>query len=709
MPSNFIPAIALRKLTLRVRKAFLRSSPVSDATQTTKMVHTHPKGQAQPEGHICCPETTTSHPYDPIPLEPKDVPHIRLPPTIIDQPADSLNSSATSINYLSSSNPESPTTPATEPHVDNDLEELKDEGLVALAPAPPESQRFSEQPIPSDPKEVKKILGEGEENRNLIDKVCCGEGCCKLEALELDPTSKDHVPVVVPDNDAFRSLKLKLGPLSLDSKLTRTLELPEEVLSFLSLADPPLFESTVQKHPPRFVTPHPPYEVFSARVHHARELTKAGAEKKTYHFDLDVTDYPEESGTVDFVVGGAIGVCAPNSDEVVNEIFDLLGVPRFIREKQVVLKTIGGRWPTIWGDETSRELTTTRRELLTWCSDLQSYPPSKPLFRVLAEYAHAPNEKKILQYLASAQGQAAFCDLRTGPHLTITQILNAFPSSQPPLNRLISVLSTLMPRFYSLSQDPMISCQRDGSGCRRLIEMAVTVHETPNWRGGPRKGVGSGFMERVAHSAMAATDNGINPLTLDLRIPMFRGLMANPLAREFCMDGPMMLIGSGVGIAPFRGFVHRRLRSDNITNKVWVVQGIRDSLLDEIYSGDWGVQEDKIKTIVQSRGGQHEYVQDAVRHQADIVWFLLNALDGRIFVCGSAKGMGEGVERAIVDVVIDKGNLNGEEAVGFLEGKKKEGVYIAVSPFLLVYYCLFSFPLFPSFCNPFWFSFICDL
>ncbi|KAL8774290.1 MAG: hypothetical protein Q9209_001041 [Squamulea sp. 1 TL-2023] len=653
------------------------------------MAHIHLEGQPQHEGHICWPETTTSHPSDPIPSEPTDTPQIQLPPRITKNPADSLSSSATSLNYMSSSNSESPTTPATEPHVENELEELKDEGVIAITPAAPEGRRFSDQLIPSDPEEVKKILGEGSENSRLIEKVCCGEGCCKLEALELDPESKDHIPVVVPDNDAFRSLNLKLGPLSLDSKLTRTLELPAEVLSFLPLIHKSTpYESTVLKHPPRFVTPHPPFEVFSAKLHHARELTKAGAEKRTYHFDLDVTDYPEESGTVDFVVGGAIGVCAPNSEEIVNEVFDLLGVPRFLRDKQVTLKTTGGRWPTIWGDEMPRELTTTRRELLTWCSDLQSYPPSKPLFRVLAEYTTAPNEKKILEYLSSAQGQAAFCDLRTGPHLTITQILNAFPSSQPPLNRLISVLSTLMPRFYSLSQDPMISCQRDGSGCRRIIEMAVTVHETPNWRGGPRKGVGSGFMERIAHKAISATNNGINPLTLDLRVPMFRGLMANPLAREFCMDGPMMLIGSGVGIAPFRGFVHRRLRSDNITNKVWVVQGIRDSLLDEIYSGDWGVEENKIKMIVQSRGGQHEYVQDAVRHQADIVWLLLNALDGRIFVCGSAKGMGEGVERAVVDVVIDKGNLNREEAVAFLEGKKKEGVYIAVSSSLV-----FSCPL----------------
>ncbi|KAL8939124.1 MAG: hypothetical protein Q9216_003537 [Gyalolechia sp. 2 TL-2023] len=644
------------------------------------MAHLHP------EGHTCCPKTTTSHPQDPIPAEPKDVPHVSFPSIITQQLSDS---SASSISYRSSSNPDSPATPATdpepvpEPQVDGLLEELKDEGIVATDPAPPQDQFPPSKPVSADIGEVQKILGEGEAKTKL-EKACCGEGCCKLQALELDPESKDHLPVVVPDNEAFRSLQIRLGALSLDSKLTKTLDLPPEIVSFLPLPSTAVpHESNVQKHPPRFVTPHPPYEVFSAKVHHTRELTKSGAEKKTYHFDLDVTDYPEESGTVDFVVGGAIGVCAPNDETIVGEVFDLLGVLRNVRDKPVILKTTGGRWPTIWGDDMPRELVTTRRELLTWCSDLQSYPPTKPLLRLLAEYADAPNEKKILLYLSSAQGQAAFCDFRSGPHLTLPQILHAFPSSQPPLSRLISVLSALMPRFYSLSQDPMVSYQRDSTQSRRLIEMAVTVHETNNWRGGPRKGVGSGFMERVAQKAIAAEETGVDPFSLDLRVPMFRGLMANPLARQFCMDGPMMLIGSGVGIAPFRGFVHRRLMSENITNKVWVVQGIRDSLLDQIYSGDWGVHEDKIKTIVQSRGGTHEYVQDAVRHQADLVWFLLNALDGRIFVCGSAKGMGEGVEQAIVDVIIDKGNLNNEEARAYLEGKKNEGQYIAVSGTIL--------------------------
>ena len=628
--------------------------------------------------HVTLPETSTSHPDNPIPEEPTATPEYKISLSSPDMASDSLSSSTSA---SSSSDSEEPTTPNTEVQVDDALEKLKLEGTGSIVPTGSETtrkRRASTKLIASSPEDVRRILG-GVGGTQYMGKVCCGGGCCFLNADAVDAETAAAPPIVPPDNDAYRSLHIPLGPLSLDTKLSNTVELPGVTLSLAPVTSGgPAPKSTAERHPPEFVTPHPPYEVFSAKVHHARELTRPGAEKRTYHFDLDVTDYPTESGDVDFVVGGAIGVCAPNSDDLVNELFDLLGVPRFIRDKAVVLNTVNGRWPTIWGDDAARELVTTRRELLTWCSDIQSFPPTKQILRLLAEYAAAPNEKQILLYLSSAQGQAAFCDLRTGPHTTIPQLLHSFPSSKPPLPHLLSVLNTLMPRFYSLSQDPQISCTREGQNCRRLIEIAVTVHETPDWRGGQRTGVGSGYLERLAQRLSEAEKTGIKASSLDLRVPMFRGLMANPLAREFVSDGPMLLVGAGVGVAPFRGFVQRRLKSANCANKVWVLQGVRDSLLDELYSGEWGVEESKVKKVVQSRSGKGRYVQEEVRHQADLVWFIVNAVDGRIFVCGSSKGMGEGVESALVDVAMDKGNLNRDEAEAFWAQKKSEGQYIAV-------------------------------
>ncbi|KAI5290594.1 hypothetical protein KEM52_000412 [Ascosphaera acerosa] len=547
----------------------------------------------------------------------------------------------------------------------------------------------------------------------LAQKVCCGGGCCEIKRLKSGdegatgadahavvaapppaststaaPASPTHPPIDTPrDNPAFDALNLVLGHLSLASELTDLAPLPANTVSF-SAAPADLAGATADADlgpddmPPAFVEPHSPYKVFRAPLVAARALTRPGAEKRTYHFEVDVTDYPAEGGGVDFVVGGAVGVCPANPAEVVDGVLDRLGVPRRLRDQRVTLRTAGGRWPTIWGAEQPRALLTTRRQLLRWCADLLSAPPTKPLLRLLAEHAAHPAERKILLFLCSAQGQGAFCDLRTATCTTVPQLLHAFPSSMPPLDHLLAVCGTLMPRFYSLSHDPVMLpgpaaadvTSSAGAGdaaprSRRCIEFAVTVHDCPHYLRGHRTGVASGFLQSLAHRAMHLEGKTEAP---QLCIPLFRGLMANPLAKEFTHDGPMLLIGAGVGIAPFRGFVQRRLRSATCANKVWVLQGIRDAHLDELYAGEWGSHEGEIKRVVQSRAGEGRYVQEEVRTQADLVWFVINSLDGKIYICGSSKGMGEGVERALVDVAVMKG-LNRQSAIEFWEAKKASG------------------------------------
>lgn len=262
-------------------------------------------------------------------------------------------------------------------------------------------------------KELHDVLSDSSAT-NLVSGGggCCGGGCCRLPSSQIPSTSSSpSLPAfAVPNNRAFKSLKLKLAPLNSRSRLTNTTPLPVQTISLDPVSPEVKHQSTARTHPPKFVTPHPPYSVFSAKINSSRELTKPGAEKRTYHFDLDVTDYPEEAPGVDFRVGGAIGVCAPNNFDTVDEIFDILGVSPSERDEPVTLHTQGGRWPTIWGDEEERSLVTTRRELLTWTVDIQSYPPTKNILRLLAEYAKDDGEKTILLYLCSKQGQAAFCE-----------------------------------------------------------------------------------------------------------------------------------------------------------------------------------------------------------------------------------------------------------------------------------------------------------
>ncbi|KAF1810860.1 hypothetical protein P152DRAFT_460159 [Eremomyces bilateralis CBS 781.70] len=694
--------------------------------------------------------TKVSYSSDPIPHQPHGISDHNLRPRKSSNASssDNLSPRFSGESIAWSSDSEAPGTPSSsvpESQLDHVVDKVKDQPVAAVTFTGDRERRASTTLLSGDNEQLRRILGDGQAGTKLIERYCCGGGCCLSKKLPIRaPPNLD--PVQLPDNDAFRGLQLRLTPLSLKTELTAVPELPESKVSFTLITEnQPKHVSAVHKHPPDYLQPHPPYHVYSAPLYHARELTKPGAEKRTFHFDIDVTDYPSEGG-VDFKVGGAIGICPANSDEVVDSIFNALGVPSFVRDKPVTLNTTTGRWPTIWGEEQPRSLPTTRRELLAWCVDLQSQPPTKQLLRLLAEHTSAPNEKKILTYLVSAEGQGAFCDLRTGPHITVPQLLAAFPSARPPLDQLLSVLPQLMPRFYSLSNDPHVSSTREGLAGRRLIEMAVTVHETPDWvthinpstgaqESTPRTGVGSGFLERIAQQFISTTDT-FHPPTPTLHIPMFRGLMANPLSREFTSDGPMLLIGAGVGMAPFRGFILNRLRTANCANKIWLIQGIRDASLDELYRGELGPEEleRQIKRVVQSRKPtlrtvasspegsapgspalkatatpitngdtnsandstantalavppsaapltpvvtEVKYVQDEVRAQAETVWYVANAVDGRVFVCGSSKGMGEGVEDALVGVVMEKGGVNEDEAREFWARKRAEGGYIA--------------------------------
>lgn len=477
------------------------------------------------------------------------------------------------------------------------------------------------------------------------------------------------------NNSAFQALPIKLSDLQKHWPSLKPHPLPPKRVSLgiPSISNPPvdtvISDSPTSPHPPSFVQPHPPYGIFAAPILDVRVLTNPGAVKRTYNLCLDISKYPLLEGK-DWKIGGSFGIMPPNSDAEVLHLAHLLKIPQHELYVTKVLRTNGGRWPTIWGEDKPRCLYTSLYHIFKWCSDFISKPPTKSLFRLLAEHTLNPVEKSVLLALSDFRQDESYCRICTQSCVTLPDILEAFPSCHPPVDHLISALPQLMPRWYSISNDPSLANKR--------LEMAFTVQEYHSPNGQSRTGICTGFLEDLALAFLKARHDG-SLANKKFTVPMFRGVQQNPFAKEFHNDGPMCLIGAGVGIAPFRGFVQRRLANAACTGKVWIIQGCRDQKLDELYHGEWNTVPGHHKNpkcrakklVVESRNGRREYVQDAVRRHGDVIWDVLSHKNGRIYLCGSGNSFVSEIEKALMDVAMKYGKLSKEEAQKELENWQK--------------------------------------
>ena len=145
------------------------------------------------------------------------------------------------------------------------------------------------------------------------------------------------------------------------------------------------------------------------------------------------------------------------------------------------------------------------------------------------------------------------------------------------------------------------------------------------------------------------------------------GLPADPAV-------PVIMIGPGTGIAPFRAFLHERMAT-KAPGRNWLFFGHQRSNTDFFYedelSGMKAAQVLTRLTLAWSRDGDQKiYVQDRMREVGRDLWAWL-ADGAHVYVCGDAKHMARDVERALIDVVATFGARSTNEAVAFVADLKK--------------------------------------
>jgi sulfite reductase (NADPH) flavoprotein alpha-component len=236
----------------------------------------------------------------------------------------------------------------------------------------------------------------------------------------------------------------------------------------------------------------------------------------------------------------------------------------------------------------------------------------------------------------------------------LIDLLVEYPGIVKTAEELISLLPRLMPRLYSIS-----SSQRAHPN-EVHITVGVVRYES---HGRSRKGVASGFL------ADQGGEDGSVPIYVH-RNPRFR-LPEDP-------DRPIVMIGPGTGVAPFRAFLEER-RALGAKGKTWLFFGERRAANDFLYRRELeGFLKDgtltRLETAFSRDWAEKVYVQHRMLEFGEELWRWI--VDGaHLYVCGDASRMARDVHRALQTIIVQHGRLSEAKAKLELQSLAAEGRY----------------------------------
>jgi sulfite reductase (NADPH) flavoprotein alpha-component len=347
-----------------------------------------------------------------------------------------------------------------------------------------------------------------------------------------------------------------------------------------------------------------------------RLLNKPGSEKETWHIEFDLSGCG-----LDYVVGDSFGIFARNDLGHVDQIIALLGA-----------------------SHTTEVRGKTLREVLQ--DDVSLAPAPDSLFELLSFITGGAQREKAR---ALAQGEDPDGDAAT---LDVMAALQKFSGVRPHPEAFVEALEPLQPRLYSIS-----SSYNATPG-----KLSLTV-DCVRYVVGKRKRLG------LASTFLAERINPGDQLKVYVQKAHGFALPRDPKT-------PIIMIGPGTGIAPFRAFLHDR-RATGATGKNWLFFGHQRSDCDFFYADELNAMKTAglltRMSLAWSRDGNKKfYVQDRMREVGRELWTWL-AEGANIYLCGDAKRMAKDVERALVDIVAQFGARSTDEAVLFVADLKKKG------------------------------------
>ena len=355
---------------------------------------------------------------------------------------------------------------------------------------------------------------------------------------------------------------------------------------------------------------------FKAPVYEKITLHGKPSERQTLHLELATDDKG-----LTYEPGDSAGVIPLNPPELINEVLKVTGLN---------------------GEE---ELEVNGVKTTLYDSLRRNFELSKITTDVASRYlAFAPNTK-LKKLIENA---SKFKEYLYGRD--IVDLFQDFPAKVTSAE-LSKLLRPIQPRSYSISSSPL--------ACPGELHLTVSVVNYEQ-SGRAKRGACSSYLSEVAVE--------------DEHVPIF--IESNPNFRlPKNEETPIVMIGAGTGIAPYRAFVQHRELSEK-RGKSWLFFGNRNFETEFLYQAEWqnflkSGALTKMNVAFSRDGSKKEYVQDRLIENSKELFRWLQE-GAHFYICGDMNKMAGDVQKALVKIIEKEGDLNNESALEYVTNMQKE-------------------------------------
>jgi cytochrome P450 / NADPH-cytochrome P450 reductase len=365
------------------------------------------------------------------------------------------------------------------------------------------------------------------------------------------------------------------------------------------------------------------YQARAAVVRDNRELLGAGAGRSTRHIEVAL---PKDA---QYKAGDHLGVLPRNNINLIRRVMLHFGLDA---GSYVTIIPNRGSHTHLPTDEPAPLL-----GVLGSCVELQD-PATRGDVEMMVRYTDDPEQKSSLEGLIGSDdaSQTRFRNEVLARGRSLLDLLDDYPACDMPFEVFLDRLPPLRPRYYSISSSPLVSPE--------MCSITTGV-----LRGPARSGIGE-------FGGVCSNYLGSNPpnstVFAFVREPTIAFRPSDDPQR------PMIMIGAGTGLAPFRGFLQeraaQRARGVPVATSL-LFFGCRTSEDDYLYEDELRSYEAdgvvKVDAVFSREGNpERRYVQDAIIGRADEVWDLIENQRANIYICGNANTMAPGVRTALIQV-----------------------------------------------------------